>query len=291
VRNYSVVIASSLISALFILLTGWISFSYAQSVLFEITFIFHLIPFGIGFAEGTSVWIYIYYLVLWICLSCLFSPLVIAYQESRNKRRFLSVAIAPVIAVLIISFSIDYFNNVSREQRIAERKMRDTVEFGYLRTGDLLFNKLSGDLQVGMENGLNRSFDNIGIVFIDGDNYGVMETAERVGYISMSSWIEKGLDQKYVVKRLFNDDSVLTDERIQKLRKEAHSHIWKEVEKSRNWSDDKLYNAELVWKVFKNSLDVELAELNTVNDEFSSEYVITPEAIYSSKSLVTVRRE
>lgn len=200
-------------------------------------------------------------------------------------------SIAPVVAVLIITFSIDYSNNRDRELLIVESKNRNKIEFGHLRTGDLLFNKLNIDSGIGIQNGIHFSFDNIGIVFIDDDNYAIIETAERVGYISMSGWIEKGVDQKYVVKRLLNSDSLLNDERTQRLRKEAQSNIWKEVEKSQNWSDDKLYNAELVWKLFKKALDIELGELDTLKVDSMSEYVITPNAIFTSKYLTTLTKE
>ncbi|MEX2596467.1 MAG: hypothetical protein WEC59_06000, partial [Salibacteraceae bacterium] len=114
-KKYSVIITSSIISALFILVTGWISFGNAMSVAFEFAFIFHLIPFGIGFTGGASIIIYLYYLLLWVGLSLLISPIVKTFYSSKNKTRFLTFSTTPLILVTIIVVYIDYSKNKDRE--------------------------------------------------------------------------------------------------------------------------------------------------------------------------------
>lgn len=289
--NYSVRVTSGIISILFILLTAWVSFSHTHSVLFDFAFIFHVIPYGIGFTGEDPVWTWVYYFFLWLGLSFVFSLIVEAYRSSKRKKIFLIVSIAPLILAAIIVIYIDYSNNSAREERIAERVSREKIEFSHLRTGDLLFNQLGGVSSTAIEDNSHTLYDNIGIVFITEDNYTVMEATDRVGYTSVSRWIEKGLDRQYVVKRLVNADSLLTEDRTQELRNEAHSNIWQEVEKLPDWADDKVYNAELIWKIYKRSLNVELGELDTMKVNSNAEYVITPHAIFTSTNLVTVGKD
>jgi hypothetical protein len=129
------------------------------------------------------------------------------------------------------------------------------------------------------------------VLLVDEDNFVVIETADRVKYISLRKWIEKGQNKHYITKRLINADSLLSSERIQKLRKEAQDNIFKEIEKSNNWSDDKMYNTELIWKIYKRSLNVELVKLEIAKDSSSSEYVLTTNSILNSKKLTTIREK
>lgn len=63
----------ALLSLIFIVLTGLIGGDTIPiPFLQQFCFMFHLIPFGIGFAGGDTYQIILYYLVLWLVLSLLF---------------------------------------------------------------------------------------------------------------------------------------------------------------------------------------------------------------------------
>lgn len=190
-KKYSVIITSSIISVLFILVTGWIAFGHAMSVAFEFAFLFHLIPFGIGFVGGASILIFLYYLLLCAGLSLLISPIVIAFYSSKNKTKFLTFSIAPLILVAIIVVYIDYSKNKEREEQIAMNNKMDKADFHHLRTGDLLFQKAKKNDSLTSDN----PYNNIGIAFIDGDNYALLETSEQVQYVSIRQWVENGKKQ------------------------------------------------------------------------------------------------
>ena len=73
------------------------------------------------------------------------------------------------------------------------------------------------------------------------------------------------------------------------------------------WSDDKIYCSELVWKIYKEAFNIEIGELEKIGDFNLSnktvqkklkerygnsipldEYVITPDRMFKSKKLITV---
>lgn len=286
-KKYSVLITSSIISALFILVTGWIAFGNAMSVAFEFAFLFHLIPFGIGFTGGASILIFLYYLILLVVLSLMLSPITKAFYSSKNKTKFLTFSIAPLILITIIVVYIDYSKNKEREQRIAINNKMDKADFHHLQTGDLLFQKVNKD------DSLTSYFEynNIGIAFIDGDNYALLETTDQVQYVSIRKWVENGKNNEYVAKRLRNADSLLTGLDIQNLTKQVRNNILKKYDNSNDWSDDKMYNAELIWKLYERTFNIELGKLDTIGIDSIKRIEIKPSAIYNSEELVTVNKK
>jgi hypothetical protein len=286
-KKYSVIITSSIISILFILVTGWISFGNAMSVAFEFAFLFHLVPFGIGFTGGASIFIYLYYLLLWIGLSLLISPLIKVFYLSKNKRKFLIFSTAPLILVTIIVMYIDYSTNKEREERIALNNKMDKTDFHHLKTGDLLFQKVIKVDSLSSDS----NYNNIGIAFIDGENYALLETKDQVQYVSIRQWAENGNHNNYVAKRLRNADSLLTNSGIKDLRIEARNKIMKKYDNSTDWSDDKMYNAELIWKIYKQALNIELGSLDTIRVDSIQRFEIRPSTIFNSDELITVRKK
>jgi hypothetical protein len=62
-------IISTLIAALFLILTALFAFHAFGSVIYTFCFAFHLIPFGIAYSGGSEVYIVLYYIVLWALFS------------------------------------------------------------------------------------------------------------------------------------------------------------------------------------------------------------------------------
>lgn len=286
-KKYLVIITSSIISVLFILLTGWIAFGHAMSVAFEFAFLFHLIPFGIGFTGGASILIFLYYILLWAGLSLLISPIVRAFNKSENKAKFLTFSTAPLILVAIIIVYIDFSKNKEREDRIAMNNKMDKADFQHLRTGDLLFQKVNKNDSLISDS----TYNNIGIAFIDDDNFALLETKDQVQYVSIRRWVENGNNNHYVTKRLQNADSFLTSSGIQDLRREARNNIMKKHDYSTDWSDDKMYNAELIWKMYKRSFNIELGSLDTIQVDSIKRLEISPSTIFNSEELMTVSKK
>lgn len=286
-KKYSVLITSSIISALFILVTGWIAFGHTMSVAFEFAFLFHLIPFGIGFTGGASILIFLYYILLWTVLSLLISPIVSAFYSSQNKTKFLAFSTAPLILVTIIVVYIDYSKDKDRDERIAMNNKMDKADFHHLRTGDLLFQKVNKDDSLTSDS----AYNNIGIAFVDGDNYALLETSDQVQYISIRQWVENGNNNHYVAKRLQNADSLLTSSNIQDLRREARNNIMKKYDNSNDWSDDKMYNAELIWKMYERIFNIELGSLDTIKVDSIKRIEIRPSTIFNSEELMTINKK
>ncbi len=67
-------IAPALLALCFIIITAIVSQSgYTLDSLGQFCFMFHIIPFEIGFSGGETYLIWIYYPILWLLLTLLFS--------------------------------------------------------------------------------------------------------------------------------------------------------------------------------------------------------------------------
>lgn len=186
---------------------------------------------------------------------------------------------------------MDNKDSKKREALIASNNKKDQADFYHLKTGDLLFQILNKDSAFNKPKNVDSTYNNIGIAFIDGQNYALLETMAQVQYVSLRQWVKNGNDEYYVVKRLRNADSLFTSAGIQKLSSEARNNILKKYDTSSDWTDEKMYNAELIWKIYKRSLNIELGKLDTIKIDSIMKYEITTKAIFNSKNLMTVRKE
>jgi uncharacterized protein YycO len=284
-----------------IVFTWWGAYYSHISGLLEFSFMFHLIPYGIGFTGGTSILSFIYYIILWLLLSLIFRPVVVGYNSSEKKRLFLTIPITSIILLLIILVFADNRKNRKREKMISENLKQAKIDFKHFRTGDIIFQTITEEHNLALPNDTNLIYNHLGIVHVTASGYTVLAAEDRVKYTSLRHWINKGVDSNYIVKRLINADSLFTSERINTFHKEGQKNIVKDYDKKNEWSDDKIYCSELVWKVYKRAFNIEIGKLeyrkniyaNSTEDnkdleEINQEKFITPTSILNSDKLITI---
>jgi hypothetical protein len=110
-----------------------------------------------------------------------------------------------------------------------------------------------------------------------------------------------------VVKRLRDAKTLLTDEGKEKQRDAARNLEGRKYDLTFEWSDERIYCSELVWKLFDRALGIHIGELQHMRDFNLSdptvrsklrerfgdkvpldEPVISPVAMFRSPLLVTV---
>lgn len=129
-------------------------------------------------------------------------------------------------------------------------------------------------------------------------------------YTKLDRWIMRGENQKYVVKRLIHADSILTNTKVEDMKRLGKEFKGKDYDLTFEWSDDKIYCSELIWKIYKRGLDIELTQLETLNDfDLSNaevktklrerygdqiplnEPVISPKSLFESPLLKTIKEK
>jgi hypothetical protein len=68
------------------------------------------------------------------------------------------------------------------------------------------------------------------------------------------------------VKRLLDADAQLTAETLQKMRSVGEAFAGKDYDPYFEWSDERIYCSELVWKVFDRGAGIQLGARQTIAD-------------------------
>lgn len=182
------------------------------------------------------------------------------------------------------------------------------IDTSMLKEGDIVFQNKRSKASDFITYISGSKYNNVGILHSRDKKWYVLEAVQPVQLTPIASWIKEGEDKHYVVKRLKDEDTILTSEvnnRMKNLRKEF---MGKSFDSQYEWSDDKLYPSELVWKIFNRAAGIELSKLETldkfilkdddavrqrVKDVYGTkvplyEEVATPDAIYNSSLLIKI---
>jgi hypothetical protein len=187
-------------------------------------------------------------------------------------------------------------------------KDRSGQPFKYLPiSGDIIFQRSKSPLGPAIEIATGSYVTHVGITMEDNDTMFVYEAVGPVRKIPLNDWIRLGVDEQICVKRLTRAKDLLSNEVIEKIRREFIRYEGREYDLQFEWSDDRLYCSEFVYKVLKRAAGLELGRFQRFG-EFKlddptvqfwietyfpkgpdlDEKVISPVSIYQDTALVTV---
>jgi len=145
-------------------------------------------------------------------------------------------------------------------------------------------------------------------VYSDNGQFYVFEAIQPVKTTPLDKWIARGENGHYVITRLKNADQVLTAETLEKMKSEGEKFKGKNYDLTFEWSDEKIYCSELIWKIYKRATGIvigkleKLSDFDLTNDAVKKkmkerygdkipmdEIVISPAAIFDSELLMTVK--
>lgn len=176
-----------------------------------------------------------------------------------------------------------------------------------LKDGDIIFQTSQSDQCKAVQLATHSIYSHVGIIYRNDGQYFVYEAVQPVKLTPLNEWINRGENQHYVVKRLTNAEQLLTPENLAKMKQIGEQYNGKNYDIYFEWSDDRIYCSELVWKIYKEATGVELGKLEKLSDfDLSSEIVqrlmkerygnnipwdekvISPAAVFNSDKLITV---
>jgi len=185
----------------------------------------------------------------------------------------------------------------------AEVNLAETV----LKDGDLIFQTSLSQQSQAIQLATKSKYSHCGIIYKEGNEYYVYEAIQPVSTTPLKDWIDRGKDDHYVVKRLKDADKVLTPSTLKKMKMAGGKLNGKNYDLYFDWSDDRIYCSELLWKIYKDGAGIELGRLQKLSDfdlnnpavkqKLKERYgnaipkdekVISPAAIFNSDLLYTV---
>ncbi len=191
---------------------------------------------------------------------------------------------------------------------IENRNNNFHAEIEAIKEGDLIFQTSRSAQSKAVQLATKSPYSHCGIIFRDSHELYVFEAVQPVKRTPLKEWIARGKDGKFVIKRLINAEKQLTSNVIAKMKEIAQSFQGKNYDLTFEWSDEKMYCSELIWKIYQRSTGLEIGKLeklknfdlsnqtvkNIMKERYAksipyNETVISPVSIFKSELLVTVK--
>lgn len=135
-----------------------------------------------------------------------------------------------------------------------------------LKDGDMIFQTSQSSQCEALRIATKSKFSHCGIIYIKNGKSIVYEAVQPVKITPMEDWIKRGKGKNYVIKRLKNAEKTLTPYVLSKMKLEGEKFNNKDYDLYFEWSDNKIYCSELLWKIYKNGANIELCNLQKLKD-------------------------
>lgn len=184
-----------------------------------------------------------------------------------------------------------------------------TDSLSELRSGDILFQSSRSGQSLAVQLATKSPYSHCGILFVENGEYYVYEAVQPVKKTLLKTWAAHGDNGNYVVKRLKDREKYLTETSLGKMKKQLQDMLGKNYDITFEWSDDRIYCSELVWKLYQRACGLEVGKLQQLGDfDLSApevkhilrerygdniplkETVISPVSIFDSELLITVEK-
>jgi Permuted papain-like amidase enzyme, YaeF/YiiX, C92 family len=132
--------------------------------------------------------------------------------------------------------------------------------------GDVIFQTSRSSQSIAIQHATGSRFSHMGIILARNGHPYVLEASATVRYTPLEKWIEHGVGGHYEVKRLRDAATLLTPEKRGELRRAADSFVGRPYDLTFDWSDERMYCSELVWKIYDRTLGIQIGALQKVRD-------------------------
>lgn len=195
-------------------------------------------------------------------------------------------------SVFVISLIFSF--KVSATSRNVQPKFQD---------GDIVLQTSQSSQSQAIQLATHSKWSHVGIIFYKGTTPYVYEARGPVGFRSLKAFVSSGVGGKYLVRRLKQG---LSAGDLNRLYLEGQKFLSKPYDIYFEWTSDRIYCSELVWKMYQSALGVSIGALQNLGDfDLSSpevkkilaerygtsvpygELVISPEAIATDTLALT----
>lgn len=216
------------------------------------------------------------------------------------KKAIITISILCILLIAGLSIKNKLYNSTSKE-------IQSLILKEEIHDGDIIFQVSLSSQSKAIQQATKSKYSHCGIIYKDKGKYYVYEAVQPVKLTPLKNWIARGKGEHFVVKRLRDADKILTPVNLAKMKKEGEKFRGRNYDLTFEWSDDKIYCSELVWKIYKRATGLEVGKLQTlgefdltsdiVREKLKERYgnklpkdeiVISPASIYESDLLITV---
>jgi uncharacterized protein YycO len=147
-------------------------------------------------------------------------------------------------------------------------------DLSLLKEGDIIFHESRSAQSKAIMLATKSRYTHTGIIFKKNNSLYVLEAVQPVQVVPIRAFIRSGVNGHFVVKRLKNRKELLTEKNIGKMKKYGKKFIGRKYDIYFGWSNERIYCSELVWKIYKKTVGVEIGKLEKLEDfDLSHRYV------------------
>lgn len=215
-----------------------------------------------------------------------------------------------VLSIILGLFVILQISNNADSKNLGVQapKKFQQVDVKNLKSGDIIFQVTASSQCKAVQLATHSKYSHCGIIFKEENGWYVYEAVQPVQKTPLAEWISHGQKKHFVIKRIKEADRILTPDVVSKMQSKAIKNLGKNYDIYFEWSDDKIYCSELVWKIYHDVTGLEVGKLQKLRDfDLTSqavknklkeryretipldELVISPAAIFESNLVYTVQ--
>ena len=176
-----------------------------------------------------------------------------------------------------------------------------------LKDGDIVFQTSRSNQSRAIQLATHSEYSHMGLLFRMDGQWMVLEAIQPVSWTPLNRWVARGLKGHVVVKRIKHRDTRLTPEALKLMKGVGQRFLGRPYDLTFEWSDDRIYCSELVWKIYQEGAGITIGELEqlrafdlshpVVQKKMRERYrgnppldeaVISPQRMFESAELETV---
>jgi hypothetical protein len=181
------------------------------------------------------------------------------------------------------------------------------IDTSLIKEGDIIFQESLSEQAKAIKLATHSRYSHAGIIFKFNHEFKVLEAVQFVKYTDLHVFINRGFKHHFVIKRLKNYNSIIKSNGISQMKSIGEHYLGKNYDIYFEWNDNKIYCTELIWKIYKKALNIEVGKLERLKD-FDlnhpyvkrlmykrygnkipyNELVISPESMFKANNLMTI---
>ncbi|MFN8713267.1 MAG: YiiX family permuted papain-like enzyme [Bacteroidota bacterium] len=200
-------------------------------------------------------------------------------------------------------FAFQVFRSVDTDSLQVKKAVITDSNF---HNGDLIFQSSNSGQSAAVQLATHSIYTHCGILFQENGQWMVYEAVQPVRKVPVEEWTAAGQNGFYIVRRLKNADSLLSENKITAMKAAAAKRLGRDYDIYFSWDEERLYCSELVWKVYQDGAGIEVGTRKKMRDyDLTSpvvkkimkqrygnkppldEFMISPQDVFESDKLVT----
>lgn len=215
----------------------------------------------------------------------------------------------PLCALTMLSALSLVCHSVSARPSVSMDRPSVNIDRSGLKDGDVVFQTSRSSQSKAIQLATHSTYSHMGILFFNHGQWMVFEAVQPVQWTPLDRWAARGTGGQLVLKRLKHRDARLTPPVLARMQQVGARFLGKAYDLTFEWSDERIYCSELVWKIYQEGAGIELGALQrlkefdlthpAVRSKLRERYrgeppldepVISPQRMFDSPELETVFR-